>query len=215
MELNHFILRIVLLAIPGIITLYIYRSLKGKNANKKNWEDIFEIMIFSLINYSIFYLAVCANNYFHNKNDNIVFLNAILDEKIHIYWPEIIWTSAIGFINAFILSAADTFKIINKIGRLAKVTKRYGDEDVWEFVHNLDEIDWVFVRDHRLDLVYYGFIQLYSDSEKEREILINDVDIYSNSTGTFIYSTKSLYICRNKYDLTIEIPNEDKQRGQK
>jgi len=215
LELNNFVLRLIILALPGIITLYILRFLKGPNANKKDWENIFELLVLSLVCYLLFYCCVMVSNLIKGTNDEVVFINALFDEKIRIYWPEIIWVSLIGVCVAFFLSFVDTYKLINKFGRLIKVTKRYGDEDVWEFVHNLPEAEWVYVRDHKLDLIYYGFVQLYSDTEKERELLINDVDVYRNSDGEFIYSTKSIYICRDKYDLTIEIPNNKNLEVQK
>lgn len=206
MELDNFILRLFLLSLPGIITLYVFRMLKGKNANKKDWEDIFEIAVFSLLSYLLFYLLVEANNLVLSKNDKVVFLSALFNSNIQIYWPEIIWTSILGFILAFIISAADTYKIVNKIGRILKVTSRYGDEDVWEFFHNMKEVVWIYVRDHKYDLVYYGRVQLHSDTERERELLINDVEVYRNSDGEFLYSTKSIYLCRDKYDISLEVP---------
>ena len=71
---------------------------------------------------------------------------------------------------------------------------------------DIPEYEWVIVRDHKINLLYFGWIQAYSDSYKERELLMGDVSVCDNESGEFIYETEWLYFCRNKYDITIEIP---------
>ncbi len=62
------------------------------------------------------------------------------------------------------------------------------------------------MRDHKLDLVYFGWIEVFSDSEKERELLLRDVKVYSNTTGEHLYDASVIYIARDRYDLTLEVP---------
>lgn len=144
------------------------------------------------------------------------FFKAILDEKVAIAWSEIIIASLIGVPVAFSASAFHTYKLANRIGRFIRVTRRFGDEDVWDYFNNLPDIpeyEWVFVRDHKTGLVYFGWIYAYSDSEKDRELLMCDVDVYTNDKGEFLYKTGMLYLCRDRYDLTIEmrVTNENNQ----
>jgi hypothetical protein len=114
--------------------------------------------------------------------------------------------SGIGVLLAFFASALYTNMTINRIGRFLKVTRRFGDEDVWNYFNNIREVNWVFVRDHKLDLIYFGWISVCSDSEKARELLMRDVRVYSNSTNDFLYEVSLLYISREPFDLTIEVP---------
>ena len=81
-------------------------------------------------------------------------------------------------------------------------------------------IKWVFVRDHKVNLIYYGVIDVYSDSEKERELILRKVDVLDNETGDTLYNVEVMYVCRDKHDLTIEAPvlfdaNVDKTKGKK
>lgn len=64
----------------------------------------------------------------------------------------------------------------------------------------------MFVRDHKLDLLYFGWILVYSDSEKQRELLLRDVRVYNNSTDDFLYEVSRMYLSRESFDLTIEVP---------
>ncbi len=64
-------------------------------------------------------------------------------------------------------------------------------------------IGWVTVRDHKLDLYYYGWIEAWSDSGEERELILREVEVYKNSTAEFLYESDVIYISRKHDDLTI------------
>lgn len=204
MSLSSFLIRIIFLALPGIIGSAIYRKLRGKT-NQKDWEDFREIALFSLLSYVFYGLGADLLNRIGGVW-TFTSLQAIFDERIPISYIEIIFASIIGIFLSFVATGIHTAYLINKIGRLIHVTRRFGDEDVWEFFVNNSMLGWVFVRDHKTNLTYFGWIQYFSDSEKERELLMRDVIVYSNSTGDELYQSRAIYFSRDRYDLTIEIP---------
>ena len=59
------------------------------------------------------------------------------------------------------------------------------------------------MRDHKINLLYFGWISYYADAEKDRELIIDEVGVYDLS-GELLYSSPSMYLSRNKFDLTIE-----------
>jgi hypothetical protein len=61
-------------------------------------------------------------------------------------------------------------------------------------------------RDHNLNLYYQGWVQAFSESHEENEILLRNVEVFKNDTGELIYSVPGMYITRNKSDLTLEFP---------
>jgi hypothetical protein len=65
----------------------------------------------------------------------------------------------------------------------------------------------VFVRDHNEDLVYYGWLQVWSESGDDRELIMDDVEAISNETGATLYKVASMYVARDGPDLPIEIPD--------
>ena len=69
--------------------------------------------------------------------------------------------------------------------------------------------NWVFVRDHKLDLVYFGCVRVFSESKDERELILDDVEVHTNTRPSEkLYCAKAMYLSRNRYDLTIEIPEQ-------
>jgi heme exporter protein D len=141
-------------------------------------------------------------------------LQALFEEKSPFSWTEVAVTSILSIIVAFVASYINSHKLINKIGQKLSVTARYDDADVWECFNDEFKSKWVYVRDHKLNLLYYGWINLYSDSEKPRELLLIDVKVYNNLSGEYLYSCDMLYVAREKSELSIEIPKvEPKSLG--
>lgn len=213
MTISALLIRVVLLILPGILSWMLFRKLVGRTIRTK-WEDLCEIVVFSVVIYSI--CVVIAKSLARSGwlDYSITFFETVLDETAVIAWYEILMASLVGIPVAFLASYVHTNKLINRFGRFLRVTRKFGDQDVWDFFHNLPdepEYEWVYVRDHKTNLVYFGCIHAYSDSEKEREMLLGDVDVYTNDKGEFLYNTKMLYLCRARYDLTIEVPITDEE----
>lgn len=208
MTISAFLMRVVFLAVPGIVSYMLFRKLAGKTKCEK-WEEWCQVVLFSLIIYGTYGIFVWFFGFIGWSKGELAFCKAVLDENAAIVWREIIIASLLGIPVAFIASAIHTYKLLNWVGRRISVTRRFGDEDVWDYFHNLSDIpeyEWVIVRDHKVNLLYFGWIQAYSDSYKERELLMGDVSVCDNDSGEPIYEVERLYVCRNKYDITIEIP---------
>ena len=208
MTISNLFIRLIVLILPGIISCMLFRKLVGR-VIKTKWEEFCEIIVFSLTIYIVFAIVVkifCCIGWLGYK---VTFFDTLLDEKATIVWYEILVASLIALPVAFVASYIHSNKLINKFGRIMRVTRKFGDQDVWDFFHNLPEkpeYEWVYVRDHKTNLAYFGFIHAYSDSEKERELLMGDVDVYTNDKGEFLYKSKMLYLCRHRYEITIELP---------
>lgn len=219
MDLNSLTLRLVLLAVPGLLASRIYRKLIGR-VERKPWEDFAEVLIFSILSYMIYsishgfwnwWFALTPENIPATSIDapqNGSVLQTALNENAPLDWAGISFATPIGLLLAFLAALIHNRRWINNLGRWARVSHKFSDEDVWEYLHYNPDIQWIFVRDHKLDLVYYGAVRLYSDTEKDRELLLTDVTVYS-SDSELLYSTPSLYFSRHKTDLTIEEPQPE------
>lgn len=204
MKVDVLIIRLIFLAIPGIITMYVYEELT-KEKDKTTWRNFFSISLFSIFSYLIYTLF--------DKNSTV--LKAIFDSNLSLPWNEIFISILISIGLGLIISYFHRFKIINRFGKIIYATKKFGDNDVWEYLYNSPNVEWVFIRDHKLDLIYYGWIAAFSEAKEERELLLRDVDVYENIHGKLLYKTDAMYISRNKFDLTVEIPDFNKAKRRK
>ncbi len=199
-------MRIVLLVIPGIAARMVYRRLVDGPA-RRDWEEYLSILLFAILSYATYSLfRVVLINIITESPSAIETLNAMYMDESPVNWMSILWATAAGVVLAFPLAAIENCKFITKLGRCLGITKKYGDEDVWSYLHNSKgEIEWVVVRDHKSKLTYYGSIRVFSDSGKKRELFLKDVDVCSEE-GKELYSLWGLYISRSDDDLSIEIP---------
>jgi hypothetical protein len=88
------------------------------------------------------------------------------------------------------------------------VSNRDSEEDLWEMFQENNGNEWVVVRDHKVGLYYFGHILAYSDSEKKRELIMEEVSVF-NEEGEPCYNVDRIYIGREFDDLTVEIYNKD------
>ena len=232
MNFSAFVIRIAFLALPGLLGSKLYRKLRGRT-QKKNWEDFLEILLFSLASYMVLALAVAAySGAFGAQGERapakeastqqttqpaaktskgewtIPPIDAIWRSGKPLAWDRILTASIIGLSLGIVAAYVHNFSLVNRAAIRLKATKRSGDEDVWHELFNSANVQWVFVRDHKLSLVYYGYVRRFSDSEKQRELLLENVDVYTNDQAEPLYSAPALYLSRNSDELTVELPRE-------
>ncbi len=206
MTITSFVLQVALLLLPGVLASTVYCKLKGRDKPEK-WQHLREIVIFSLAAYAAYAVGLQILATIGCTCGKMTFFDEIQHDRPDIAWKEVLIASLIGLPLAFAACYVHTHKAINRIGRLLRVTKSFGDEDVWDFFHNMDmEEEWIFVRDHKRNLLYFGWVLAYSASARERELVLRDVDVYDNDTALRLYSSDVLYVCSDKHDLTLEVP---------
>lgn len=86
-------------------------------------------------------------------------------------------------------------------------TKRYGDEDVWDFTFNAHDrnVEYVHLRDFDKKIVYAGWVERFSDTEKVRELVLRDVEVFDFESNE-LFATPRVYIARPMDDIDIEFP---------
>jgi len=213
LTISSFLLRVGFLGLPGIICFFLFRMLTSPRPTK-SWEDALKIGVFALLSYMTYAAVFLAVREVFGLPLRMRFYTALFDEKEPLPLDEVTWACVASAVLAFVAAAAHNHKLVNKLGRKLGVTKRYGDEDVWAFLHNAPrDSQWAFVRDHKVHLTYYGWIDVFSDAEEERELILSEVDVFDEQSN-HLYSTPTLYICRSKEDLTIEFPPQEEEPSQ-
>jgi hypothetical protein len=120
---------------------------------------------------------------------------------------EIFFASLVALACSIIWLYITTFRVIARFLHLIGATKRYGDEDVWDFMFNSQrgEIEYLHLRDFEKKLTYAGWVESFSESEKQRELVLRDVIVY-DFEGNTIFETARVYLARSADDIDIEFP---------
>lgn len=192
MSLDVSTVKLLFLLLPGLLANFIYGRLIP-TYQEKTWQALARVFTFAAICYLP--STIWTENFpliMGSANIRDVLIASVLSVPV-------------GFISALITHK----RCINRLGMALNISTRYGGEDVWEIANReVFPNQWVIVRDFKANLVYFGYIQAYSETDKERELLLGEVDVFSGEDGNKLYSAEFLYISRNRYDLTIEIPSE-------
>ncbi len=210
MQITEYTVNLLIIGTPGIICYFITQKLCGRK-NHSALEFVFLIFLYSILSYSfvgIFdsVISFMANNAFKTDVYEII-TGKSKDANIDIIIRGVVF----GIFLSYVVSYLNKYNVANIIGDKIGATKRYGSEDVWYNFHSLSNTfknkGWILVRDLKEDLTYYGFISAYSDSNRDRELLLSEVDVSATESGEYLYSMDQIYLSRNRDDINIEVPN--------
>jgi hypothetical protein len=201
----------MLLSIPGYITYSIFRKIAVFRRTSKSqfgFSEVFIVIIYSLISCTIYDLVIMVINVIRETNytTTISKLINVRENGNEIYnAKELAFLCIIAIFLGFLSSVFETKKLINKIAVKLKISEYVGDTDVWTSFCANEDTKWVYVRDHKLKLIYYGYLGQYSDPGESRELLLTDVQVFLED-GDYCYDSPIMYICRQPDDITLEMP---------
>jgi hypothetical protein len=126
---------------------------------------------------------------------------------------EVFFASIISPLIAFSASAIINFKLLNKLAQILKVSFKFGDENLFSFFLNSEEVDWVYVRDREGELTYLGRVISYSECDSIQEIVLSDVSVYEYETSKHVYDLSLIYLSKQLGSFVIEVPNLEKRES--
>ena len=113
-----------------------------------------------------FFIAIQFFNLCAKIPYNFITYDSLFNESKPIPALEVFLSIIISFFIAFIFAFQSERKTINKLGAFFNGTKQISQDDVWEdFIEGISG-EWVYIRDEVRQLIYYGYIKYYSESEK-------------------------------------------------
>lgn len=209
MPFTELTLRLLLLFLPGLLCAFLVAKLTVHRETKP-----FQLMLAAfvygclcyLLYFCIYWACIKGHNLFADtpRRTNFVFGKALLDVKVQLDFSEIVGASALAIPLGIGIGIFATRKWGYKIARFLGATNRFGNVDIWNYFLNSDEVEWVRVRDTEDDLIFEGWVNLFSDEFKVNELVLRDVKVYQNSSGKYLYDVPAVYLARKPTALMIE-----------
>jgi hypothetical protein len=147
--------------------------------------------------------SVCSREVFVPRY--LTIWDSLTNQRSPIQFNEIVYSSLTSLVVAFLAAKIINDKLLIKLGHQTRVTKKFGDDSVWSYFLNSDTIEWVWIRYPGDNLVYAGWVQSFSDTEKVREIVLEDVKVYRNSDSEFLYELPAAYLAAEPSRMIIEL----------
>jgi hypothetical protein len=215
LEITETTFRLMLLARPGIAAFLIISSIASRQ-KATQLDAVIRIFLLSILSYALltgFYLAVEALSRgsisFASPLERII--GSIEKKDSWSIFGDVVAASLASIVVAFAWAYAWQYKLLAKLARAIKASRRYGDEGLMssflasEQLHEKGE--WLVVRDRPSNVFYFGRVWGWSDSTHDQcELILLDVSAYTNDDAQLLYHTDYLYLERPKGVLSVESP---------
>lgn len=207
MELSVLTLRVVLLFFPGVLCALVVHALTIQR-ERTTPQFLTSAFVYGVSTYLLLAglratLAGFATSFGWGVPPRITFFAALTDERARIALGEIVLSAVVASLLAVLVSVVLNNKLLYGAAERLGISRRFGEPDVWGYFFNSPQIRWVAVRDLATD-VYEGWVEAFSDTGAAPEILLRDVTVKTNSTGTKLFDSKRVYLARDKTSLIVE-----------
>jgi hypothetical protein len=201
---NFLVFQIALLFLPGLI----WASIDAKYVARRDvpqFRLVLNAFLFGIFSYTVLFALLWQ------LGVEPAFLSAF-DEaagglRIGPVIKEIGLAVVVSYVLAIAWVALATHKVFNRVLQATKITKRYGDEDLWDFAFNSTDaaVEYVHLRDFSKKIVYAGWVKAFSDRAELRELLLRDVEVYDFDSNR-LFDSPLVYVSRKRDDVDIEFP---------
>ena len=204
MEISEFTLKILFIFIPGLVAFYIIDNLTV-HKETKYIHIVLKSFLYGVFSYFLYFL------YTNVSGSEFYFIKYVSELKVgsksNIQFKEIIYTTGISVIFAFILTATKNRKLIFRFAHKFGLSNKFGDLDVWSYIFNSELQQWVVLRDFEKKLMYFGWVEAFSDSVDKDELLLSQVTVHDLESGIQVISEtiELLYLPIERDNIIIEL----------
>ncbi len=204
MKIDLLILQLAIIFLPGIV----WASLDASYAAKLKLSEgqfLFRIFLFGITTYTVeFLLFIAIHRPFRMAQLGDASSLEVVGRDVLI---EVLCALPIGSVLAIAWLYAARYKLLTGFLQRIGATRKYGDEDVWDFTFNSGDVavEYVHVRDFEQKYVYAGLVSAFSETDRVRELVLRDVIVY-DFEGQELYRTPRLYLARPSDAIHIEFP---------
>jgi hypothetical protein len=208
MELSVLTLRVVLLFFPGVLCALVVHSLTIQR-ERTTPQFLTSAFVYGVSTYLLLsgIREVCAGGarvFGWASPPRVTFFDVLTNERARIAWGEITLSAVVALLLAVLVSAAVNHNLLHRVAEQLRVSRRFGQADVWGHFLDSPKTNWIIVRDVNADLLYEGWVDAFSDTGADPQLLLSDVAVYRASTGTKLHDRKRVYLTPRKESVIIE-----------
>jgi hypothetical protein len=214
MTIDPFVYNLAILLLPGFVSLIILKSIIDIPTDQKNRisvKDFFVVLAISLfsgilLDASKYALDKLLGTEVHWIEGSVFRDLTTISRKF--YSPvEFLILILISIIIGFLIAKAYNKRVLFKIAKRLKISTQFGNHDLWtEFFDKycIDGDYWIYVRDFKRGLTYFGAVQQFSDTGEKRELIMIDVKVFDTDDSFYLYEVPVIYISLIDEDFSIE-----------
>lgn len=224
--MNELAVIVGVILLPGLIAAVICDKLVVHTIKWDTFKYGIYSFIFGVLSYvllqSIYLIPITLPNcncaIVATKQTILNVWTIVKPKEINISLLEVFYATLLAPIVAAFSAWVVNFKLINKLAKYLNISRKYGDENLYSFFLNSDEVNWVYVRDIKNNLTYEGRVVSFSETDSMQELVLSDVTLYTYKTSQKLYSIPDIYMIKPMGEFVIErIPSQflEKDNGKK
>ncbi|WP_312944881.1 DUF6338 family protein [Agrobacterium sp.] len=201
---SPFLIQLAILLLPGVIWAHLDARFAAKT-KPTHLEFLMRALVFGLSSYAVTYLAFWALrieftlvDFTQVDKQNVI--TAAVAKQIGV-------ATVVGLLLSVLWMYCVNYKVMTRFLQKIKATKSFGDEDVWDFVFNSNDAaaEYVHVRDFENKIVYAGWVNVFSETGRLRELVLINVEVW-DFDANLLFETPRVYISRKTEGLHVEFP---------
>jgi hypothetical protein len=210
MSLTELTVKLLLLFLPGIVC-YMTVDALAVHRERKVHEIFLLSFVYGLLSYFVFFpLASLSHTAIAQRlyipPARLTILKCLCDKDVPINWWEVGLTTGLALLLGIVISTAHDRDWLHRVARKLRITRKFGQKNVWAYVLNIPDVKWATVRDLSNNLMFQGYILAFTDIEEPTEIFLTNVNVYNEKTGHLLYQADTMYLARERKNLTVEFP---------
>ena len=217
MEISQFAFNLLLIFFPGIICAYLVEIF----TSHREWTTFRFVLNAFVLGFSSYLLFAGALIFFTDQNIyKMNFVKAIAgrtasgaseaDAAFALF--EVSVVCVVSVVLAALLIIIINYRYHFIFLQNIRFTRKFAEDDVWSYLMNSLDTPWVTVRDIKNGLVYDGWVQNFSNSARDAELLLEDVIVYDNVSGDFLYRVDVQYLLLDREMISIEFRSVEEER---
>ena len=204
MDFSQFSIQLLLIFFPGVLCAYIVDTF----TSHRPWQQFqFVIYAFLLGVMSYCWYAALVHLLPWAQAGDIIAIK-LLSTKVPEISPgqfvEVAYVTAIAVLLGITLAWVSRYKYHFRLLRYMGITHKFGEVDVWEHFFNSPGMEWVTVIDLANNLMYQGWAVRFSDNFVTAEILLEDVEVYDEKSGKFLYNADVQYLSLARDNISVQ-----------
>ncbi|MHB1332550.1 MAG: hypothetical protein ACYCY1_08135 [Sulfuriferula sp.] len=212
--MNSLAVAIAIVLLPGLVASVICDKITVHSPRWGAFKYSIYSFLFGILSYGLLQFIEYGYHYilsFLDKTHQVQSYtlgvwSIIQNDKAPIALSEVGWATLLAPIVALIAAWLVNYKILNKIAQKLNISQKYGDENLYSFFLNLNEVDWVYVRDKINGFTYFGRVVSYSECDSIQEIVLSEVGVYEYESSELLYPVSIIYLSKPLGSFVIEVP---------
>jgi hypothetical protein len=214
--MNQLAVAIAIVLFPGLIVSVICDKVTVHNTRWDAFKYAIYSFLFGLICFTLLQGIVIALAQADRllpglpwtKDGSLSAWSLVYDEKFKVNLAEVVWATLLAPLIAAAAAATVNLKLVNRIAQWLGISRKYGDENLFSFFLNTNELEWVYVRDKSTGLAYSGKVVSFSECEGAQEIVLSEVEVFEYESSEKLYGVSYIYLAKQMGNFVIEVPNE-------